>query len=548
MSTLVRAIAVVLLACSAWAQEQPIVHSQSNLVLVPVQVRKHNQHVAGIDKDKFTILQDGKPQKVAVFEEVRTTTERLTRRNVGPQEFSNEYLGDPATARFTVIAIDRINTTTVDMQRLRIGLKKFLTEVAEAGEPIRLIAINPNSIEVIQDFTTDPKLLAMALQRNKTGGGPPTETVNPRDEATREIQEAMLNETNPQYERIDRLEESKDQEQEMLAFQQRNLRLSSLEALRTIAQSLAGLPGRKSLVWASSGYPFAISVRAGIHSASQNFSQVSEAGDLDEATVHLLNSANIAVYPVDARGMVNTAFQVIDPSRKYSPTAGESEAARLNDEGNITTFENLASSTGGTACVGRPDLSGCFKDAIDDSRDYYILGFYADSGLKPGWHKLQVKVAADASVRSRTGFIFSKLDPEQTRKDDMRLQLATLLPDPGVPFFGQWDLHPGDKKNVVFDMKILPEAALVSTDNARLNVDIAAVARNRDGATAGEFAQRIDRQMPATAVETIRSEGIHYTNSMVLPAGVYLVRIVVRDNNTGRLGSATTVVKVEQQH
>src|SRR5690349_11479917 len=98
MSTLRRfAIALFpfLFLSSVPGQQGETFKSQTNLVLVPVEIRSHNQHVAGLDKDKFTLLQDGKPQKIAVFEEVRTTTERLKKVAVGPQQFSNEYLGSP---------------------------------------------------------------------------------------------------------------------------------------------------------------------------------------------------------------------------------------------------------------------------------------------------------------------------------------------------------------------------------------------------------------------------------------------------------------------
>ena len=555
MSNLKRFLGTLLpfaLLASVSGQQRATFRSQTNLVLVPVEVRNHNQHVAGLDKDKFTLMQDGKPQKIAVFEEIRTTTERLARVPVGKQEFSNQYQGSPATARYTIIAIDRINTTTMDMQRLRLGLMKFLTQVAESGEPIRLIAVNASSIEMLQDFTTDPKVLAMALAHHKTPAGKPTESGASLTDSIAEIENVLLNIPPEQWqsahvaERLDALDAVKDQEQNSVAFQQRNSRISSLEALQMVAQSLAGLPGRKSLVWASSGYAFGISVREGMRKTTLDFSQVIEAGNLDQYTMHLLNAANIAVYPVDARGTVNTAFQVIDPSRKYSPSDAQKEAARSNNSELITTFENLASATGGKACFERADLSGCFKDAIDDSRDYYMMGFYADSSLKPGWHKLQVKVAANASVRSRTGFIYAKLEPEQLRATDMRLELSSLLTDPGIPFRGVWTIKEpkGDKQTVGFEMQILPEARLVSAQDPRLNVEIVAVARGKDGTVAGQFMQKIDRQLPAPAISTIESSGIDYKNAMSLPPGDYLVRLVVRDSNTGRMGSATTLVKV----
>jgi VWFA-related protein len=541
------------LLASVSGQQGETFKSQANLVLVPVEVRNHNQHVAGLDKDKFTLSQDGKPQKITVFDEIRTTTERLQRVPVGPQEFTNQYQGSPATARYTVIAIDRINTTTMDMQRLRQGLMKFLSQVADSGEPIRLIAINSSSIEMLQDFTTNPKVLAMALDRNKTSAGKAMESSTSLNEGLALVESVLVNNAATDEQaagalatRLQQLDNAKELEQRQIAFKQRSSRINSLEALQMVAQSLVGLPGRKSVVWASSGYPFGNSVREGRSGTTLDYSQVLEAGNLDEYTTHLLNAANIAVYPVDARGTVNTAFEVMDTSHKYSATLAEKDAARLNNQETITTFEHLAGSTGGKACVERTDLSGCFKDAIDDSRDYYMVGFYVDSSLKPGWHKLQVKVAADANVRSRTGFIYSKLDPDQMRSNDMRLQLSSLLIDSGIPFRGQWMIKEpkGDKKDVGFEMNILPEARVVSEQELHLNLEIAAVARGKDGNVAGQFLQKIDRQLPPQAISTIGASGIQYRNSMVLPPGDYLVRLVVRDSNTGRMGSATTMVKV----
>lgn len=313
-----------------------------------------------------------------------------------------------------------------------------------------------------------------------------------------------------------------------------------------LALSLQGLPGRKSVVWASSGYPFAMFAQEGRSNNTAQFSGVAEAGYLDEYTMHLLNAANIAVYPIDARGTVNTAWDVMDPSHKYSPTGAAKENAVMNNDEIISTFAHVAEATGGKPCYDRTDLSGCFKDALDDARDYYMLGFYADPNTKPGWHKLQAKVDADASVRSRTGFIYSKLSPDQIRTEDMHLQLTSYLMDSAIPFSGRWDPkeRKGDRQEISFQMNIRPEAALVSPNSPHLDIEIAAVARARDGSVAGQFLQKIDRQLAPQAISTIQSGGIDYRNSMALTAGRYLVRIVVRDNATGRMGSASTLVQI----
>lgn len=547
---------LVLSASLVTAQQSDVIRTQTNLVLVPVEVRHKGQHVAGLDRDKFTILQDGKPVKLASFEEVRTTTEHLKRAAAGPKEFTNEVQGNPATARYTIIAIDRINTTTMDMQRLRQGLTKFLSQAADSGEPIRLVAINPSSIQTIQDFTTDPQVLARALERMKTPAGKVNDNGSMLKEALEDASASVLDSPTTAEGQVaaflSQLDNAKAMEQTSIAFQQRTQRLNSLEALQMVAQTLAGLPGRKSLVWASSGYPFGLNIResrnsnAGMATMQIDYSQAMEAGALDEYTMRLMNAANIAIYPVDARGTQNTAWDVMDTTHKYSPSYAEKQQAQYANQEVISTFEHLAAATGGKPCFERTDLSGCFKDAMEDARDYYIVGYYVDSKTKPGWHKLQVKVAADANVRSRSGFVYSNLKPADTRVQDMRLALSSYLLDPGIPFRGVWNVNDdkSDKKKVSFDLQISPQARLVSAEESHLDLDVAALARAKDGSLAGQFTQKIDRSLPPAAVQTIDTAGIHYKNAMDLAPGKYVVRLVIRDNNTGRIGSATTLVEV----
>jgi len=228
------------------AQPSASFKSQTNLVLIPVQTRTHGQHVPGLKQDAFTILQDGKPQKVAVFEEIRTSTKRLERVPVGPREFTNELQGTPETARYTVIAIDRMNTAPLDLVRVREGLTNFLTHTADTGEPIRLISIEFNGIRLIQDFTTDPKAIGMALNRaTSRSGKKPEEGSVQIDEYTQEIDSAVNGNRNPDeslQHLLETLDNAKDAQNRALAFQERTQRINSLDALQQIALSLSGLP------------------------------------------------------------------------------------------------------------------------------------------------------------------------------------------------------------------------------------------------------------------------------------------------------------------
>jgi hypothetical protein len=279
-----------------------------------------------------------------------------------------------------------------------------------------------------------------------------------------------------------------------------------------------------------------------------SFGTVVEATNLDEYTTHLLNTANIAVYPVDARGLINTDFQVIDPSMKNSPTVAQREVAILRNRDIKATFESLAASTGGKPCYERSDLSGCFKEALEDERDYYMLGYYINrQKLQPGWHKISVKIAEKgASVRSRNGFLVTKFTEEQAKELDLGLESGSRLVNPGLPFRGRWTgaTPKGDKKAESLELKIPGSAGLVGPEQKTLNLEIAALARKPDGSVAAQFAQHIERNLTPEAVAAIQREGITYRNVLQLPPGKYLVRIVVRDNNTARMGSLSTLLTV----
>jgi VWFA-related protein len=537
--------AALLFAPAAFTQQPPAIRARTELVLMPVEVTRHGEHVANLGHEQFTILQDGQPQPVKVFEEVRTTSERLAEVTLRPGEFTNELQGNPRTARYTIIAIDCINTTARDMNRLHDGLSKFFEKALTNEEPIRLIAVLPHSIRMLQDFTSDARKLTAAVGKAQLGSGQVKQDFTSLNDTLKELWAAGKDLGS-------RGDGIKHMEQSGIQFQERSRRITSLEALQTVALSLAGLPGRKSLVWASSGYSFNSlmeePVPSGIDRTIPNFKGVIEASALDEYTTHLLNAGNIAVYPVDLRGTINTAYEAISPDRKRYPEPSEKMILRDKDLEIVTTFVRLATSTGGKPCYAREDVSGCFLDALQDSRDYYMLGFYVSrDNTKAGWHKLAVKVAErGVETRSRGGFLYSELSPEQLKNADLTLEIGSRFVNPGLPFRGRWAsvTRDGDARSVRVELSI-PVTAQMFGDGKRLSLEVAALARREDGSLAAQFGQHIERDLVPDALSGIQHDGLTYKNDLHLAPGKYAVRIVVRDNNTGRMGSLTTMLTVD---
>src|SRR5207237_1490041 len=131
----------------------------------------------------------------------------------------------------------------------------------------------------------------------------------------------------------------------------------------------------------------------------------------------------IAVYPVDVRGLVNPGFinsQTRNPQRDYYARAMWRNADTLG------TFQVFAQATGGRAFYNTNDLNTAFRKAADDNATYYLLGYYLDrTGKKTGWHKISVKVHHEgAQIRARSGFFLTPPEAELNDKTAMQLELS----------------------------------------------------------------------------------------------------------------------------
>lgn len=141
--------------------------ARTELVLIPTLVTdKSGNHITGLHKEDFTVLENGAEQKVATFEEITSDARRLSRpRN--PNEFSNSVAGEASNRRVTLIVLDFINTRFADQAAARQDLLKYLTQSVDQREPTALYTLNRTGIHVIHDFTTDPRVLVAALHKVK---------------------------------------------------------------------------------------------------------------------------------------------------------------------------------------------------------------------------------------------------------------------------------------------------------------------------------------------------------------------------------------------
>jgi VWFA-related protein len=515
------------------------------------------------------VLENGAPQKIATFEEITSDPHRLSRpRN--PNEFNNALAGGASARRVTLIVLDLINTPFLDQANARKELLKYLTQSVNEREPTGLYTLTRGGVQVVHDFTSDPRILVAALHVVKgdsyqmvdsdeeveaitgtaspdgssgapSGGGSSKSGGGSKGNAQAAVQ--------GEAQKLQSMME--DSELNFKSFEQRLAITYTLDGLQAVAQALAGVPGRKSLIWASGGFPFNV---------SDNTMQLAPAGrdtladvlPLYERTWQLLNDAEIALYPVDVKGLQSVGMpsaSLRNPGKNYSR---HMQQRQFDTQSSFQTFAEM---TGGRAYFGSNDLEKGFREAVNDSAEYYMLGYYIDRAqTKAGWRKLTVKAKREhVEVRARSGFFVSNaaIDPESSRNSDILSALQSPLDYTSLALVARWNkIEPGKepgKKHVSYEMRLAPDAGVINdADNNHVALDFVAMAKSPEGKAVDQpKGQKIDLHLPPDRLSAIRQQGVVYRDALDLAPGEYTVRFVVRDDLSGRTGSVAAPLKVE---
>jgi len=549
--------------------------SRTQLVLIPVLVTdKSGAHIGGLKKEDFTVLENGSERAIATFEEITSDPTRIVPARNG-NTFSN-YAGGGVTRRVTLIVLDLINTPFADQAYLKNELLKYLSQSLDRREPTGLLTLDRTGVHLIHDFTSDPLLLMAALHKVR---GDATKLVDGEEEM-----EAITGTASPEgsaasdsgtsggtgggrpgtsaaaasamQQEVNRMQAMiEDAALNFQSFQQRLAILYTLQGMQQVAQSVVGFPGRKSLIWASGGFPFSVSDTT-MQLAPAGRDSLTDVLPDYERTWQLLNDAQIALYPVDVKGLQSNmpSASIRNPSRPGRPTSYmRSTTWRQIDT--QSTFETFAAATGGRAYYNSNDLVKGFREAVHDSTQYYMLGYYLDrSNTKPGWHKLAVRVKHEhANIRSRTGFLI----PNGTGatpaggSNDIKSALHSPLDYTSIGLSGRWETteagQESGKKRLHYVVELAPNAGLVDgTDQNHVLLDLVVSAVTGEGLLGAPVSEKkIDLHATQEVAKNISEKGLALKGVVELGPGEYTVHMVVRDDLSGRIGSVITPLKVE---
>jgi VWFA-related protein len=562
------------------AQSDLVLRATTRMVVLDVIVTdREGRPVTNLAKSDFSIIEDGKPQAIGTF--VVNNPAPVQRKSglpplLPPHVTTNRPDVIEASDRIAVLLLDGLNTPPQNQVYLKQQMLKFLAEHFDPSRKLAVVALT-DRLTVLQDFTSDPALLKAALEQYqasspalaRNGGQRDTSTtyavapsISLPPQATGGVVAETSDPTAPASSggssdtianNIAYMTRRFEKEAENFS---RDVRIgATLGALQEIARYLAGQRGRKSLLWFSSGFPIAVT---GIDpedlTASRSY------GEQLRRTTNLLNDAQVAIYTIDASGLLVGSLS--DPSNSGRDASGrialtleankklaKEEFARMST---YDTLERAAIDTGGRYFHGN-DIANSIDISLQEAASYYLLGYYPSNKKWDGkFRQVRVKVSRPGlTVRSRQGYF--AIDPTQWKKDgredDLKAAVATnVLPATQVTFMAR-AVPPSRNSETVVEFVVdsatvsfhtvaasIGNSTPVARQSCSLSFEVQAFTPT--GKLVKAEVQSANAELESSTYERVRKQGVPMKVPIKLPAGSYLLRIGVRDNNTGLFGTA----------
>ena len=562
-----------------WAQEQkaevpsPAMRVSVHLVLVDAVVTdKDGRVVTGLGALDFTVLEDGKPQKVTAisFEQPAEMARALSsqRAQLPPNVTTNRPAYRMPSGPTVIVLLDALNTRSQDQSRARLELLKYLDTQLQPGQQLAVYTLG-GSLRILQDFTDDPALLKAAIQSFRPG-------------ESRELQIAEVNKRLPRgsgarpealhggggpgiADVISRMQIFLTEQANMVTDARVG---TTLTAFRRIAQSVAGLPGRKNLVWVTGSFPLATYSRIIQYSADAtndpNYVHIDhQYEDMIRETASILSDAQVAVYPVDARGLIGQLLggaedPGVNAAGELKAGAEYGQELQLASRGlqeTQATMQQVAGETGGRVFTNRNDLDHSVARSVQDGAAYYLLGYAPEGKVGGKFHKIEVRVnRPGVAVRARRGYYAFPLndDAKTAKQREAEIGMAMQAASPGTTgvTFDARVVPPAPAAKMKVGIDFLVDPFTLTAEDAgggskRLALEFHAAAYGPDGKLAGQRDVATKATLKQANFAALQQQGLPYHVDLELPPGRYMLRLGVADQRSGFIGTADLPLMLE---
>jgi VWFA-related protein len=540
--------------------EQPRFESSAGVSIVSVDVVVRDSSgniVRGLTAKDFVVTEDGKAQRIDTFsfqeisgaapagatdvklldgleDKVRAEAARAlsaTSKTPEPVAAAADVAAGVMNRRMTTILLDVSSMQPDDVQRAVEDSRKWVSEKMTGADLVAIITIGTR-LNVLTDFTSSTEEALAALQTLAYNEG--TE-VNPEAIATAAT-EADAAATDTATTEAD-------------AFQEFNNDVR-LRALKTVCQELAPIQQKKALLYFSAGM-----------SRSGDDNQI----ELRSAT-STCNRGNVSIYAVDTRGLQAVAAGGSATSRGNggSLLQGRGMGGFQQISQSQETLTTLAADTGGRSFTATNDFGDAFARVQRDLAAYYLLGYSSTNPARDGkFRTIRVRVVnrpelKALNIEARPGYYAGRSFTNTNGRDreaqlDDQLQAAVSSTDVpmvvGTGYFRQQGQgNNNDPRNDRFYVPIalaVPGFAVPVAEKAtEVQLDVKGEVRDEQGRVVGRIRETI--KVPSGGAETLAGRQVFYQTGLSLPPGRFVVKVVLRENTGGGIGSFEAGIVVPQ--
>ena len=515
------------------ASDTPTISVTTRLVVEAVVVKdKKGKPIDGLTTKDFTITEDGVPQKIS-FCEHQTLPEDATPLVVTPSgaedikiynrlartQISSETPGQVRykDRRLLALYFDMTAMPPPDQMRALMAAQKFIRTQMTSVDLVSILRYSGSSVDVLQDFTDDRNRLLSILETLVVGEG--QEGADTSNDASSADTGAAFGQDDSEFNIF-----TTDRQ---------------LSALQTAAESLAKLNEKKSLIYFASGL---------------NLNGLDNQAQL-HATEQAAIRAGVSFFPIDARGLVANGpmgdAMHGSPGGQAMYTGGSSMALTSRFAQSQDTLYALAGDTGGKALLDYNDLTQGIVQAQRAVSNYYILGYYTtNTALNGKFRKIKVTVSPDlaANLDFRQGYFAGKEFGKFTTADKERqLEDALMLGDPITELTIAMEINYFQLNKAEYFVPLMVkipgrELALAKKRGAdHTLIDfVGEIKDDYGGTTVTNIRDHIDAPLSNATAAELAKRPIEYSSGYTLLPGKYTIKVLARDDETGRIGTFQT--------
>lgn len=519
-------------------RRRPVFSVEAAMVVVDITVRDRKGNlVENLTAQDFKIYEDGVPQSIVTFAAEKvplgpppeapasgsaqaSAAAAVVNLGLNPEKAVKRM--DLSGKRLIILFFDLSSLDSEYLIRSVDAARDFLN-TQTGPQDLLAIATYSSTLSLVQDFTNDRNLLLNILHSIASEESEQAAAGSAGESESESSDDTFI----PDSVQFDIFNTDR-----------------RLAALETLAKMYREFPERKSLVYFSSGVS-----TTGI----ENNAQI-------RSTVDNANRSNMSIYTVDSRGLV--ALPPGGDASRPSPGAGMLRGSSMAGQrsalsGSQETLSTLAQDTGGRAFTDLNDLTLAMKQVQADTHVYYVMGYYSANAKEDGkYRKIKVDlVRPGMKIDHRPGYFAAKAFNRLNQQErDLQLQQAMNVDRPfvDVPLILEADYFRKDDATVLVPISMVLDGDGLTFeekgDAREARFEFVAQASDPKGKVTGVARDSVLVKLPAERAEKIKAGGIFYSTGFQLRPGSYRLRFLVRDNNTGKLGSFERPIEVPALH